>query len=392
MISRLVGAYLRKRLREQPAAALVGPRQAGKTTLARVLSPAYFDLEQPPERLRLDIEWDRLAAGRRLVVLDEAQAWPDVFPRLRGAIDADRQRNGRFLLLGSISPSLMTHVSESLAGRLAVIELSPFLLAERPVGAMDRLWLCGGFPDGGILRPGRFPTWQHDYLSLLVQRDLPVWGLPARPPTTLRLLRMLAALHGQMWNASLVGQGLGLSHPTVNTYLDTLEGAFMVRRLPPWLPNIRKRLVRAPRLYWRDSGLLHALAGVASRDDLLHQPWVGASWEGFVIQQITGTLAALGSPVDACFFRTSDGFEIDLVFTLGSRVWAVEAKLSSRPSPADFNALNRAADLAGADRRYLVARVKEPSLGATGGVLSLPDFVGLLRAEIRNAARPTRAT
>ena len=170
-----------------------------------------------------------------------------------------------------------------------------------------------------------------------------------------------------------------MSHHTANTYVDALEAAFIVRRLPPWLPNLRKRLVRAPRLYWRDSGLLHALAGVSPLDDLLHQPWVGASWEGFVIQQVTGTLAACGTPVDATFFRTSDGYEIDLVFPFGSATWAVEAKLTARPSPADFDRLNRAADLAGADRRYLVARVKTSSAGTHSGVVALPDLLNLLR-------------
>ena len=381
MLPRLVRACVRERLRRQPAVALVGPRQSGKTTLARAMPSVYFDLEQPPDRVRLDLEWDRLIAGRRLVVLDEAQAWPEMCSRLRGAIDADRKRNGRFLLLGSVSPALITQASESLAGRLALIELTPFLLSERPAADMDRLWLCGGFPDGGVLRRGRFPVWQQDYVTLLAQRDLPTWGLAAKPSVTVRLLRMLAALQGQVWNASQVGQGLGMSHHTVSTYVDTLEAAFIVRRLPPWLPNLRKRLVRAPRLHWRDSGLLHALAGVQSLDDLPHQPWVGASWEGFVIQQITGTLAACGTPVDAAFFRTSDGYEIDLVFRLGSRTWAVEAKLTSRPSPADLDRLNRAADLAGADRRYLVAHVKESMVGARSGVVSLPYLLKLLRSE-----------
>lgn len=384
MINRLARRLIRQRLRRSPAVALVGPRQSGKTTLARALSSAYFDLEQPEDRLRLDIEWDARIAGRHLLVLDEAQAAPDVFARLRGAIDDDRRRHGRFLLLGSVAPALMTQVSESLAGRLSLVELSPLLLAERSPADLDRLWLSGGFPDGGLLRRGRFPHWQLDYLTLLAQRDLPVWGLASKPPATLRLLRMLAALQGQAWNASQVGQGLGLSYHTVNTYVDVLEGAFLVRRLPPWLPNSKKRLVRAPRLYWRDSGLLHALGGVATFDDLLHQPWVGASWEGFVIQQVMGTLAARGRPADAHFFRTSDGYEIDLVLKLGTELWAIEAKLSSRPSPEDFDRLNRAADLAGADRRYLVARVATPALGARGGVVGLPDLIHLLSQSLRS--------
>jgi len=379
MVQRLARRLIRSRLRQSPAVALVGPRQSGKTTLARALSGAYFDLEQPEERLRLDVEWEARVGARELLVLDEVQAAPEVFARLRGAIDADRRRHGRFLLLGSVAPALMTQVAESLAGRLSLVELSPLLLAERRPADLDRLWLSGGFPDGGVLRRGRFPRWQDDYLTLLTQRDLPVWGLPSRPPATLRLLRMLAALHGQPWNASQVGQGLGVSYHTVNTYVDVLEGAFLVRRLPPWLPNVQKRVVRAPRLYWRDSGLLHALAGVATFQDLWHQPWVGASWEGFVIQQVLGTLAALGLPADGHFFRTSDGYEIDLLVKPGRERWAIEAKLSSRPAPEDFDRLNRTADLAGADRRYLVARVTSAALGPRGGVVSLADLIRLLR-------------
>ena len=169
-------------------------------------------------------------------------------------------------------------------------------------------------------------------------------------------------MHGQIWNANQFGQSLALSYHTVNSYLDLLESAFLVRRLPPWLPNIKKRLVRSPRIYWRDSGLLHALLGVRAMDDLLNQPWVGASWEGFVVNQVLGLLAARAGAVDPYYFRTSDGYEADLVFKLGSRVWALEAKLSANPSSQDYSRFNLAADLIGADRRYLVTRVARPSL------------------------------
>jgi len=382
MIARIVAPLLRRRLKENPAVILVGPRQSGKTTLARAISGTYFDLELQPDRLRLDLQWDELLLARRLVVLDEAQTWPELFPRLRGAIDADRRRNGRFLLLGSISPALMKHVAESLAGRLALVELTPFLTKERRDKPLADFWLRGGFPDGGILKPGRFPQWQQDYLTLLSQRDLPVWGLPAKPLVTLRLLRMLAAVQGQVWNASTVGQSLGLSYHTVNSYLDFLEGAFLIRRLPPWLPNLKKRLVRSPKIHWRDSGLLHALLGVRTMDDLLHQPWVGASWEGFVIHQVLGLLAACGEAVEPHYFRTSDGYEVDLVFKLGSRLWAVETKLSANPSAEDYNRFNVTAELIGAARRYMVAQVAEPALGRTGGVLSLPHLWDVLEKEL----------
>ncbi len=357
MIERRQTSLLARRLVEYPAVALVGPRQCGKTTLARAFDGDYFDLEQEADRLRLDLEWPRLAAGRRLAILDEAQAWPEIFNRLRGAIDAERKRNGRFLLLGSVAPSLMARVSESLAGRLSLVELTPFLLTELPTAAArERLWLCGGYPDGGVLKPARFPQWQADYLSLLIQRDLPDWGLPAKPQVTRRLAHMLAAVHGQVWNASQIGQSLGLNYQTVNSYLDFLIGAFLVRRLPPWHGNARKRLVKSPKMYWRDSGLLHALLRAGDRHALLAQPWVGASWEGFVIEQILGTLQAAGQPIEAFFFRTSDGHELDLVLERPAGRWAIEIKLTADPSPADTARLDKTADMIDAARRFLVSQ------------------------------------
>jgi len=382
MISRDMATLVRARLKDYPAVGLVGPRQTGKTTLARALSPVYFDLEQPAERIRLDLQWEALMKQKKPVVLDEAQAWPEVFPRLRGAIDADRKRKGRFLLLGSVSPSLMQHVSESLAGRLGLVELAPLLCSELAAVPLEERWLRGGFPEGGVVGGGRFPQWQLDYLTLLAQRDLPVWGLPAKPAVTDRLLRMTAAVHGQIWNASQVGQSLGLSYHTVNSYLDFLEGAFLLRRLPPWLPNLKKRLVRSPRIYWRDSGLLHALLGVGDADDLLHQPWVGASWEGFVIGQVVEFLAARGVTVAPHYFRTADGYEVDLVFKLGRHLWAVEVKLTSSPAQTEFARFNAAADLIDADRRVLVAQVAETVFNGKSGVASLSGLLEILAQEI----------
>jgi len=360
VIARLVRKLLLARLEDYPAVGLVGPRQCGKTTLARSLKGAYFDLEQEPERLRLDLEWDRLVSGKELLILDEAQSWPEVFVRLRGAIDGDRKRMGRFLLLGSVSPSLMVHVSESLAGRMSVVEMTPLLwieLSEKETSG-DRHWLSGGYPDGGILDPRRHPQWQQDYLTLLIQRDLPNWGLPAKPRVTDRLLRMLAAVHGQTWNASQIGQSLGLSYQTINTYLDYLEGAFLIRRLAPYQANLRKRLVKRPRVYWRDSGLLHALLNVPDRETLLAQPWVGASWEGFVIEQVIGALDALGRPFESYTFRTSDQYEIDLVLDFGKVRWAIEVKLTASPTSADMDGLRKTADLIRASRRFLVTRTR----------------------------------
>jgi hypothetical protein len=360
-----------------PAVVLVGPRQCGKTTLARTLSSAYFDLEQNEDRVRLDADWPDVVGGRRRAILDEAQSWPDLFPRLRGAIDHDRKRNGRFLLTGSVSPALRRGVSESLAGRLKVIELSPFLACELTASEQKRHWLCGGFPDGGVLNLRRFPEWQTNYLSLLVQRDLPNWGLAGRPRETDRLLRMLALSHGQIWNASRIGQSLGISYHTVNDHVEFLEDAFLLRRIEPFHGNLTKRLVKSPKLYLRDSGLLHALLGVESEKALWSQPWVGASWEGYVIESIVAHLAALGRGHEAHYLRTSDGHEIDLILDVQGERWAIEVKLTTSPSPAEVARLEETAKLVDATRVALVCR--KHIGGQAKGVL-VTDLEHLLEA------------
>lgn len=380
MKRRLATALTRARLARFPAVALLGPRQSGKTTLARGLSRRYYDAEQPADRVRLDLDWEGTVAGRELTVIDEAQGWPELFPRLRAAIDAHRRRNGRFLLLGSVSPALMREVSESLAGRLARVELTPFLLPELGRSALPRLWLSGGFPDGGALRPQRFPVWQRDYLALMAQRDLPAWGLAARPQVTDRLLHMLSTVHGQPWNASALGQSLGLSYHTVNGYLDYLEGAYLVRRLAPWSGNLRKRLTRSPKVYFRDSGLLHALLRIGSRTELLRHPAAGASWEGFVVEQLLGSLAASGVEPEPHFLRTSDGYEIDLLLKLGGVTAAVEIKLAASATPQDLARLERAADLVSAEHRYIVCQTPAPAASATRGVLGLASAIERLRS------------
>jgi uncharacterized protein len=359
---------------------VVGPRQCGKTTLAQSMGATYFDLEQPAEQLRLDLEWEAHTAGNDLVILDEAQAWPDVFPRLRSAIDLDRNRKGRFIILGSVSPALMTRVSESLAGRLSLVELTPFLLPEvAPAVPLERIWMHGGYPDGGALAEGMFPHWQSDYITLLTQRDLPAWGLPAKPQVTQRLLRMLAALHAQPWNASQVGQSMGLSYHTVNDYLDYLSGAFLIRTLPAFQANVRKRLVKRPKVYWRDSGLLHAVMNVSDRKALLSQPWVGASWEGFVIEQALGVLASAGCPVSAYYFRTSDQYELDLLLDFGSDRVAVEVKLTSSPAPEDMARLAKTARMIDANRCILVSQTPR-SVGDDDRLsCNLPTFLEQLR-------------
>jgi predicted AAA+ superfamily ATPase len=377
MIDRALLSVIHNRLKRFPAVALLGPRQSGKTTLAATLSKTYYDLELETERLRLDLQWDDTVRSEDPVILDEAQNYPEIFPRIRNAVDRDRQKNGRFVILGSVSPGLMRHVSEFLTGRIAICELFPLILAELDEKRDDDLWLAGGFPDGGILEGSQFPTWQKNYLDVLAMRDLPVWGLPASPPTTKRLFKMVAASHGNTWTASTIGKSMGLSYHTVNSYLDYLEQAYLVRRIQPYVPNVRKRLIKSPKVYWRDSGLLHALMNVRSMDDLLIQPWVGASWEGWLIEQILGSLNNKGIDHDVFFFRTSDGHELDLVLQLGGRTWAFEMKLSSSPDRSDLDRLTKAADMIGAEKRVLVSKARREVRGENAimtnarGVLSL---------------------
>lgn len=357
MISRIYARQVRDKLRKFPVVAILGPRQCGKTTLARQFDSVYFDMETEGSEARLDAEWDALATGKKLVVIDEAQQAPKVFSRLRGTIDADRKRNGRFLLLGSVSPALMKDVSESLAGRMGLVRMTPLILPELKAGQLDALWLRGGYPDGGILDSDMFPEWQQDYLDMLATRDLPTWGLSARPQQTLRLLAMLAAVHGQSLNASQLGASLSLDHKTVLRYCDFLEGAFLIRRLQPYFTNIKKRLVKTSRIYWRDSGLLHAIMNVGNLEHLYRQPWLGHSWEGFVIEQTLAAITAVGKRATPLFFRTSNGHELDLVLDWGTQRWAVEIKLTSNPSTGMIDRLHKTADMIDADRRILVCRI-----------------------------------
>ena len=316
-----------------------------------------------------------------LVAFDEAQAFPALFGRLRGAIDADRSRNGRFLLLGSVTPGLLKEVSESLAGRIALLEIAPLLVAEAATIPLRELWLRGGLPPVAI-EANRFPAWSRDYIRNLVQRDLPHWGWTATPQQTERLLRMLALVHAQPWNASQLASSLGLTHPTINRYLDFLEGVFLVRRLPPWSANLRKRLVKSPKVYWRDSGLLHSMLDVDSIHDLLGQPWVGASWEGFVIEQVVSSLQARGVECRPHYLRTSDGYEIDLIIEIRRKIWAIEVKLTSDPAPQDVSRLNKAADLIDADYRVLVSNGSQSAMGPLNMVCNLPDLLARLLSEV----------
>ncbi len=339
MFLRELQALIERRLAQSPAVALLGPRQVGKTTLAQAVAASH------PGALLLDMEResDRAAVSRpelffplqrdRLVVLDEVQHAPQIFSALRPEIDADR-RPGRFLLLGSASGDLLQQSAESLAGRIAYLELTPLLVAElQPeLPTVQTLWLRGGYPRSllAIDDESAF-EWRQDFIKTFLQRDLPALGVRVPAETLRRFWTMLAHLQGQLFNASQLGLALGgASHATAGRYLDTLVDTLMVRRLPPHLVNVGKRLVKSPKIYVRDSGLLHALLGLASVRDLQGHPVAGASWEGLVVEQVA---AALPADAQLGFYRTAAGTELDLVVEHRGRKLGLEIKFSSAPKP-----------------------------------------------------------
>ncbi len=364
MLKRKYSKIIHKRLEMFPAVALLGPRQSGKTTLAKSVSDIYFDLEDEQEKLRIDLLWNDVIKSEKTVILDEAQNYPEIFHRLRSEIDRTRKKNGRFLILGSVSPGLMKQVSEFLTGRIAVCELCPFYLQEIGKRGQDNLWVRGGFPDGGILNSEQFPVWQKSYLELLAMRDLPLWGMPSTPQVTQRLFKMLAAGHGTIWNASQIGKSMGLSYHTVNSYLNYLEQTYLIRVLPPYFANVKKRLVKSPKVYWRDTGLLHSLMGINSFDELITQPWVGLSWEGWVIEQILIYLKVNDIDHEPFYFRTSDGHELDLVLKIGNSLWAFEIKLTTSPGQSDLERLKKTAGYVNADKTVLISRTRNEIIGS----------------------------
>ena len=328
-----LAAAIRRALGRSRAVALVGPRQVGKTTLARTLlpadSPRYFDLESPGDLERLGPAMTALESlqGTGLVVIDEVQRRPDLFPILRVLIDRD-DRPGQYLLLGSASPQLLRQSSESLAGRLEVIEVDPLALAEVGAVSLNELWARGGFPlsftattDEDSLR------WREAFVKLTVERDLPELGLGASSLAIRRFWSMLAHYHGQIWSAAEPARSLGVGETTVRRYLDFMTGAFLVRQLQPWFENLAKRQVKSPKVYVRDSGMLHALLNLQGRDAVLAHPKAGASWEGFLLEQ---TLHH-AQPSEAYFWATHQGAELDLLMFKHGRRVGVEFKLSDAP-------------------------------------------------------------
>lgn len=322
---------IRQGLRRSRVVALVGPRQCGKTTLARELVPAgsanYFDLEDPASLSRFEEPMTALSRLRGTVVIDEVQRRPDLFPVLRVLADR-RPLPARFLVLGSASPDLLRQSAESLAGRLEVVPLSGFSLGEVGAGSLGRLWLRGGFPPSYLARSAEDSlTWRRDLVRTFLERDLPQLGVTIPSAALLRFWSMLAHYHGGVWNAAEFARSLGVSEPTVRRYLDLLSGLYMVRQLPPWHENVGKRQVKSPKVYVRDSGLLHQLLGIRAESNLLSHPRCGASWEGFAIEE---TLKAV-RPDEAYFWATHTGAELDLLLLKEGRRLGVEVKRADAP-------------------------------------------------------------
>jgi len=336
MIERRLKKTVEKLLTQQAAVGLLGPRQIGKTTLALDLSATveavYLDLEDPADLAKLaDPDFYFELNKEKLIILDEVQRRADIFPILRARIDKNRRaghRTNQYLLLGSASNDLLNRSSESLAGRVAYLELTGFNLLETGTETVDQLWLRGGFPESYLYENASM-TWRQDFIRTYLERDIPALG-PRIPATTLgRFWTMLAHLQGQLFNASAIAAALDVSSPTIHRYLDLMVDLMLVRRLQPWFANVGKRLVKSPKTYLRDTGILHTLLGISEFDGLLSHPILGSSWEGFVIEQ---ALSAAPKHVQPWFYRTSAGAEIDLVLEFPNGLWAIEIKRSTSPT------------------------------------------------------------
>jgi len=310
---------------------LLGPRQCGKTTLAREFlnldSKNYFDLEDPVSLIRLEEPMTALRELEGLVVIDEIQRRAELFPVLRVLADR-RPLPARFLILGSASPELLRQSSESLAGRVELITMGGFDLAEVGCAESEKLWLRGGFPDS-FTAPNDSDSfsWRKNFIQTFLERDLALAGISIEPTALYRFWSMLAHYHGQIWNASEPARSLGVSQPTVRRYLDLLTGFFMVRQLAPWHANLKKRQVKSPKIYFRDSGLLHQILGIRSEKDLLTSPKCGASWEGYVIEEAIQAF----NPDESYFWATHNGAEIDLLMVKEGALYGVECKRMDAP-------------------------------------------------------------
>lgn len=361
MLERRIAPTLKQRLADSPAVVLLGPRQVGKTTLALELSEGtdsvYLDMESPADLAMLSEPELYLADHTdQLVIIDEIHRVPGLFPVLRGLVDKGRRegrKNGMYLLLGSASLDLLKQSGETLAGRVSYLELNPFDVLEIDATAayVDRLWVRGGFPESFLATSeARGERWRMDFIRSYLERDIPQYGPRIAAEQLRRFWTMLAHNQGGILNVAQLARNIGVDVKTAGGYIDLLVDLLLVRRLQPWHSNAGKRLVKSPKVYVRDSGLVHALLGIHGKRSLLAHPVVGGSWEGFVVEQL---LAVAPEGVEGYFYRTSAGAEVDLVLRLpDGKIWAIEVKRSLSPklSPGFHNACE---DLK-ADRRYVV--------------------------------------
>lgn len=379
-IKRNLEAELRDCLLDFPAVAVLGPRQCGKSTLAKALikrlnEAIYLDLENPSDLAKLhDPELFFANHQNKLVCLDEIQLMPEIFAQLRSIIDA-QNRNGQFIFLGSASRDLLRQSSETLAGRLAYLELTPFLyseiVAEKPPLTLQDFWLQGGFPKSLLARNKKASRrWRDNFMRTFLERDIPQLGFRIPAQSLRRTWQMCAHNQGQLLNSSQLGSALGISHTTLRSYLELLSETFMLRILPPFAANVKKRLVKAPKVYLRDTGILHAILAIDSYDDLLAHPVFGASWETLVLENVIASYPDW----EPFFYRTAAGAEIDLLLVRGQKRIAIECKASTTPtvSRGFWNALK---DL-GVDEAWIIAPVTEgyPFTGKVW-VKTLPEII-----------------
>jgi predicted AAA+ superfamily ATPase len=386
LIPRTLTAEIEKRLKHNPVVAILGPRQCGKTTLAQKIVKAlkksvYLDLENPADLAKLD---DPLAFfslhDNELICLDEIQRTPELFTTLRSIVD-ERGRNGQFLILGSAGRDLIRQSSETLAGRITYLDLTPFLFNEiesSGPGDLRRIWLRGGFPRSYLAADEEFSfQWRQDFIRTFLERDIGMLGFRMPPARLGRLWKMCAHIHGSLLNASKLADSLGVSSHTIRSYVDLLEHTFMIRVLRPDSANLKKRLIKSPKIYIRDSGILHALLDIRTHDDLLSHPVVGASFEGFAMENIL----ASAKGYEPSFYRTGAGAEIDLVLRRGRRLVALELKSSTVPKVTKgfWNAVEDISP----DETYVVAPVKRP-YPIKRGVMVTPllDIIAMLNNDL----------
>ena len=367
-------------LRRSQVVLLLGPRQCGKTTLARTVvapsHPNYFDLESPADLARLAQPMTALAGLRGTVVIDEVQRLPELFPTLRVLVDR-KPLPARFLVLGSASPEMLRQSSESLAGRVEIVELAPFTIAECGSDCLDKRWLRGGFPRSFLARTAADSiAWRRNFLSTLIERDLPFYDARLPVPTAHKMWTMFAHYHGQTMNHASIASSLGVQNATVRRHLDLLTGLLIVRQLQPWFENVAKRQVKSPRIYIRDTGLLHTLLDIESPKSLLSNPRCGASWEGLVIEEIV----ARTPHSEAYWWSTHQGAEIDLVLFHKGKRFGVEIKRTDAPTVTpsiriaqETLGLSRVSVITPSDRSYDLS--KDVRVVALADLLAQPQLI-----------------